>query len=174
MLKVENVEVYGWEDIKGYEGIYNINTKGDVKSVRNNKILKQFTTKCGYKSVELNLNGKAKKFLIHRLVAETFITNSNNKPHVNHKDGNKSNNDVSNLEWVTRSENMHHAYDNNLAPKGEKNVASKLKEWQVKWIKSNYIKGDEEFGQSALGRKFNVDRKAIASIVNGKTWKEII
>ena len=157
----------------GYEGIYEISTHGEVKSIRNNKILKPFITKYGYKQVELNLNGKAKKFLIHRLVAETFIANSNNKPHVNHKDGNKSNNDVSNLEWVTRSENMYHAYKNGLGPSGERNGAHKLTNEDVVWIKTHYIKNSKEYGTKALGKKFGVDHKTIWNIVNNKTWEGI-
>ena len=157
----------------GYEGIYEISTHGEVKSIRNNKILKPFITKCGYKQVELNLNGKAKKFLIHRLVAQVFIPNPHKKTQVNHIDGNKTNNDMSNLEWTTPAENTKHAYKNGLGPSGERNGAHKLTNEDVVWIKTHYIKNSKEYGTKALGKKFGVDHKTIWSIVNNKTWEGI-
>lgn len=100
-----------FKDIKGYEGIYQISNLGNVKSIRRNKLLKQKLNKTGYYSVVLSVNSKIKCYLTHRLVAETFITNPDNLPCVNHKDEDKSNNFVyvnedgtvdlekSNLEW---------------------------------------------------------------------------
>lgn len=70
--------------------------------------------RCGYREVLLSENGKTKNYLVHRLIAETFIANPENKPFVNHKDGNKQNNSIENLEWCTRSENAKHSYKNGL------------------------------------------------------------
>ncbi len=67
-------------------------------------------TKNGYQSIDLRIDNKYVRYLLHRLVAECFISNPENKPEVNHKDGVKTNNDISNLEWATRSENEKHAY----------------------------------------------------------------
>ena len=171
MIKIDNTEVFGWEAVLGYDGKYLISKRGDVYSVRNKKIIKPFISN-NYKQVELNLNGKATKHLVHRLVAQTYIPNPNNLPCVNHKDGNKTNNDVSNLEWCSYSENMQHASVTGLLhTKGSDNPASKLTEDEVKYIRSVYKKGDKEYGSSALGRKFGVDHKAIWSIVNGVTWR---
>lgn len=125
--------------------------------------------------IELNLNGKSKKYLIHRLVAQTYLLNPNNLPCVNHKDGNKLNNDVDNLEWCDYSENMGHVSKTGLLhTKGSNNPRSKLTEEDVKYIRLVYKKGDKEFGLSSLGRKFGVDHKAIWSVVNGVTWRDVI
>jgi len=112
-----------WKDIKGFEGRYKISSYGRVKSLfkkRNSDIYKKFIMKnriggTGYLTVGLRLNCKTKNFNIHRLVAEHFIDNPLNKSQVNHKDGNKKNANVENLEWVTPSENGIHAYKNNLS-----------------------------------------------------------
>lgn len=117
-----------WKYVKGYEGLYLISNLGRVKNLqkyyirKNIKIpkkqceLKTCKGKVGYIVTDLNKNNKRKTKYIHRLVAEAFIPNPENKPCVNHKDGNKLNNKISNLEWVTYSENNKHAWDNNLKP----------------------------------------------------------
>lgn len=115
-----------WKDIKGYDGYYQISNLGRVKSLEriiciNNtnrklkdKILTPRYDKKGYLGVALNKNAIARYFKIHRLVANNFINNADNKKQINHKDGNKQNNKVENLEWVTNIENRKHAVDNNL------------------------------------------------------------
>lgn len=92
---------------------YTITETGDVYS-KSDKLLKGEITHDGYRRVTLYKNNKPKHCPVHRLVAETFIPNPENKPTVNHVDGNKTNNCVSNLEWCTRSENSQHAYDEGL------------------------------------------------------------
>lgn len=109
-----------WKDIPGYEGLYQISNYGNVRSMNYNKKvgnikeLKPNTTRDGYLEVHISKDSKRRYFLIHRLVAQAFIDNPDNKPQVNHIDGDKSNNNVSNLEWVTNGENQRHAYDNGL------------------------------------------------------------
>lgn len=97
-----------WKDIPNYKG-YQVSNLGNVKNVNTEKILKG-GIKRGYREVILIKDNKRKYKLVHRLVAETFIPNMNDYPQVNHIDGNKLNNNISNLEWCTRSENMKHAY----------------------------------------------------------------
>ena len=104
-----------WKPIKGYEGLYEVSNLGRVKSLkrwhhpRENILKNKFTTD-GYYETALLKNGKYKYIRTHRIVAQTFIPNEMNKKEVNHKDGNKLNNCVDNLEWVTSSENQKHAY----------------------------------------------------------------
>lgn len=116
-----------WRDIKGFEGHYQVSSFGAVKSLARTrpsksgniarireKLLKQKVTKSGYLSLHLRWGDKESWPNIHRLVADAFIPNKDNKPTVNHKDCNKKNNKTSNLEWSTHSEQMVHAVDNKL------------------------------------------------------------
>ena len=124
-----------WRDIVGYEGLYQASNQGNIRSLgrtirdsigRVRKIRPKLlnpnvsskrknSKDIGYLQVRLTLkNGDAKNHLVHRLVAEAFIENVANKPTVNHKDGDKHNNNIENLEWATYSENNYHAYDNYL------------------------------------------------------------
>lgn len=102
-----------WKDIKGYEGLYQVSNMGEVRRVGRNKPL--YKSLRNYYGVKLSKNNIKKYFNIHKLVAETFIPNLSNKEQVNHIDGNKLNNNVENLEWVTPSENTKHAYINRLS-----------------------------------------------------------
>lgn len=96
-----------WKDIKGYEGLYQISNLGNLKSIKkgNNKLIKLQNNQRYYRN-NLWKNCKYKTFSIHRLVAEAFIPNPNNFNIINHKDGNKLNNCVDNLEWCTQSHNV--------------------------------------------------------------------
>ena len=96
------------KDIKGYEGLYAITSCGKVWSYRRQKFLKTQVNRCGYEYVILQSNNKQKTVTVHRLVAEAYIPNPENKPQVNHKDENKQNNCVNNLEWMTAKENMNY------------------------------------------------------------------
>lgn len=109
-----------WKDIEGYEGLYQVSNLGNVKSLRkridkgkchrhfDEKILKPIETNRGYLRVKLCKDRKIKKIRVHRLVAEAFIKRP--ELEVNHIDGNKKNNKVENLEWVTQRENKQHAW----------------------------------------------------------------
>lgn len=114
-----------WKDIEGYEGLYQVSTLGRVKSLARERVSKDKILKSSgvrYKLVCLYKSGIVKYVKVHRLVANAFISNPENKPQVNHKDGNKFNNSVSNLEWATSKENCIHAVQTGLSvvPKGEK------------------------------------------------------
>lgn len=99
-----------WKDIKGYEGLYQVSNLGRIKSLRGNseRILKPGANNKGYLYVRLYKNSKSKWFTLHRLVAEAFIPNPENKSQVNHIDEDKTNNVVSNLEWMTPKDNANH------------------------------------------------------------------
>ena len=102
-----------WEDVLDYEGLYKISNLGRVKSLKrnttHNRIMKLCLDRYGYLYVGLSKNGKVNYKKVHRLVAQAFIPNLNNKPQVNHIDGNKQNNCVDNLEWCDASYNQLHA-----------------------------------------------------------------
>ena len=103
------MSINSFKPIKNYED-YLVNENGDIFSKKSNKLLKPRESKNGYLYVILYTNGKPKTLKIHRLVAMTFLNNSNNLPQVNHIDGNKLNNNVDNLEWCTATQNNKHAW----------------------------------------------------------------
>lgn len=115
-----------WASVVGYEGLYEVSNLGRVKNLKRKvpfwrgmrtipeRILQNHINEYGYVYVRLYENAKGRNIKLHRIVAEAFIPNPTNKRCVNHIDGNKQNNTVENLEWVTHSENMQHASDNKL------------------------------------------------------------
>lgn len=97
-----------FKEVQGYENLYSVSSWGRIKRTKDDMFITQEETSKGYLRVDLFKNGTRKHFKVHRLVAMAFIPNPENKPQINHKDGNKKNNSVTNLEWVTDSENKHH------------------------------------------------------------------
>ena len=152
-----------WKDIEEYEGLYQISNLGRVKSLpklykrkynsyyTKEKILKNNLGKNGYYRV--NLSGKS--FYIHRLVAEAFIPNLYDKKTINHIDGVKTNNSISNLEWATYGENNRHAIDTGLRITKTKfeNHNTKLNEVQVKELKLLVKLG---YPKRKVGKLFNI------------------
>jgi hypothetical protein len=149
---------------------YYITQNGDV--IRDNLTLRKSVSKGGYQRIVLNVNGGKVSKLIHRLVAETYLPNPNNLPEVDHRDTNKLNNDISNLEWVTTEENKRRARLNGLIKKGESHGKSKLTKTDVEYIRNNYIPRHKEYGMRALGKKFNVQHMTISNIINKITWRD--
>ena len=97
-----------WKDIEGYEGLYQVSNMGRVRSLRRNIILKNKIESNRYERVVLSTNNIPKGYSVHRLVANAFIPNPNNYPIVNHKDENRTNNCVDNLEWCTQKYNVNY------------------------------------------------------------------
>ena len=168
-----------WVDIKNYEGLYRVNAIGEIYSVRFNRVLKQFyrgsRSDNKYLVVDLNKDGTRKTTSVHRIVAETFIPNPRNLPCVNHKDGNKDNNCVENLEWCTYSENNFHACRMGLKkiPSGTKNKNSKLSSDEVVEIKKCLVLGDPEYGTRPLARKYGVDHNVILDIYHNRKYQDV-
>ena len=147
-----------WKDIQyGYK----ISNQGRVKNPQG-KILGGSTHKDSYRFVTI----KGKQIPIHRIVAENFIENKYDKPFVNHKDGNKMNNSVDNLEWVTQQENIQHSYKNKLQPSAVKTYKGKFTDEQRQQIKDEYNNTDISRRQLAL--KYNVSHTCICDIINDK------
>ena len=158
-----------WKPIVGYEGTYEVCSDGSVRSLdrvitlkdgrpqtHKGKVLRQFTNKKGYKSVGLFREGEGKRREVHRLVAIAFISNHENKPQVNHIDGNPSNNDASNLEWVTNMENLAHASATGLMTGVPKRVGVSYHSTRGHWQASIKRNGKQKF----LGR-FDTEEEAI-------------
>ena len=178
-----NSMIEEWKDIEGFEGFYKISNLGNVMSMggwcgtskRNQMIRSTSITKDGYVKVRLMRNGKDRTSRIHRLVAEAFIPNPENKKTVNHIDGVKTNNNVVNLEWANRSEQMHHAYELGLktAMIGSTNTQAKLTDEQVREIRKTYVRQSKEFGTVALGKKYGVTNRVIGLVVSGKAYRNV-
>lgn len=169
-----------WKDIVGYEGLYQVSNMGRVKSLNYNhtleeRILKNIKSNGYYYRVMLYKNKKGKSIRIHRLVGNAFIKNPDNKPCINHIDGNKSNNRVDNLEWCTYKENTEHAFITgmmvNRDTKGIKNCKSKLNNVQVLEIREKYSTG--KYTYQELADEYNVHKSTIELIINRKLWKHI-
>ena len=97
-----------WKDISGYEGLYVVSNNGRVKNVRSGRVLRGIVNNLGYIMVGLSKSGKVKMVLVHRLVAKAFIENPDNFREVNHRDEDKANNIVDNLEWCDRKYNVNY------------------------------------------------------------------
>lgn len=166
------------KEIPGYEKQYAAQEDGSIVSLARisyqnhylpERILRPTTTSRGYYVVTLCKNGLLKYYSLHRLIALTFLGVSNLE--VNHKDGDKLNNAVCNLEYVTRLENHKHAINTGLAKawKGELNPKAKLDEIKVDSIRTLY--GSGKYTQTTLASMFGVDQTSISSIVTKKSWR---
>jgi hypothetical protein len=140
---------------------YAISNKGNIINVKNGKQLKTRINRNGYLEVQLSTKGIRKNYRIHRLVAIAFLDNIENKPYINHKDGNKLNNNLYNLEWCTAKENDNHSRKNYL----------KIQNKPIKAIsiETNHIICFESLSECA--RYFNTNKGTIHRVLNGKRKK---
>lgn len=184
---IEFLEGEEFRDVIGFENRYMISSHGRFFSKLTNKLLKQQTRNDGYKYLTLSMSGRNFRVLgisIHRVVAEAFLGKPSDElienclrtslpvVPVNHKDGNKSNNHYSNLEWCTYSQNTFHSYANRLQvqKKGTEHHNAKLSEADVRYIRENL----ENKTYKELGAMFNVHEKIIYKVRNFITYKNVI
>lgn len=179
-----------WLNIPGFGGKYLASSIGRIMVIEQRvkhcpkgvwlervlpcRILKTSSDKLGYKRTTLTIDGEHRPWLVHRLVAQTFIPNPSNLPHVNHIDGCKFNNHQSNLEWVTHAENMAHAAKLGLmfssSGPGMESPAAKLTDDCVREIKRRLLAGD---GPACIARDYPVTPGAIREIKAGRSWSHI-
>jgi hypothetical protein len=150
-----------WKDIVGFEGYYKISNKGCVLSVRNDTVLKPVKNRGGYVAVDLFVNGNRFNRRIHRLVADAFISNPFGLPVVDHKDGNRENNNETNLRWVTQAQNLKHSYERTQRNSGNAKLTNK----QVLEIRA----ADKPI--SVLIDMFGVSRMTIRRVKDGITYR---
>ncbi len=173
-----------WKDIIEYEGLYQVSNYGRIRSletfvnhrygkrIRKGKIKTLAVNKGGYHTVNLFKDNETKMLKAHRALMQAFVPNPENKRTVNHKDGNKLNNHISNLEWATHKENNIHAHENNLVniKIGEDNAAAHLSNidiLEIRTLSSNGIR------HRTIAKVFDVHENTISGIVNRKTWNHI-
>ena len=167
ICKMETQEIY--KEVVGYEGLYEVSNLGNVKRMQKlnnqhepNTVLKPFLTSSGYTRVQLFLHGKKRNHFIHRLVAMAFLENPNNKTQVNHINGDKVNNKLSNLEWSTPSENGKHSYKIlGRVPTRKINVT------EIELIRQRYADGDK---LTTLSKEYEVSQATIWNICRGNTY----
>lgn len=179
------------KDIAGWEGIYAVTENGRVWAyprvrVRNGKELnykgywrKRVVTKYGYVVTVLYKSDggrypKGRKIFVHRLVAQAFIPRVEGKNFVNHRDGNKRNNCVNNLEWCTYQENTVHAFKTGLrvAPAGGQHGMAKLTDSIVLEARELFKEGGHT--KASLARKYGVTKTTMGKIINGQNWKHLL
>ena len=170
--------------IEGFENLYEVDGEGYVISlprlvptpttmyITKERKTKGHKNKKGYLVFDFRRHGGS-TVPVHRLVAQAFIPNPENKPQVNHINGDKTDNRVENLEWCTNGENQKHAFVNNLQRGNFNHPHSKLCYDDVVYIKNNYQKGKIGFGMRTLAKKFNVSVSTIKQIINGESYRNI-
>lgn len=175
-----------------YQGVdyswrFECSNYGRIRNANNKQVYTPHLSGIGYFQICTSINGKNKNIKIHKAVAETFIPNPDNLRDVNHIDGNKQNNNINNLEWVTHQDNMLHANKIGLHPStmntnnlwiektcGESSNLSKLTEEEVRYIRKHYTTyANGTTNKNELAKLFNTTPMNINSIIMRKTWKHI-
>lgn len=159
---------------------YLIGDRGEVISLNYRhtgkaKKLKRSVNRYGYENVELWKNGEGKRVTVHQLVAQHFVPNPNDKPQVDHLNGDKTDNRAKNLEWVAAEENIRRFWKDNKQQRrdrsGEKNHASKVTKGEAERIKMLYE--ETEATQSDIATRFDLNQSQVSRIVNGKRWNHL-
>lgn len=179
-----------WLPIKNYENYYEVSNLGRIRAldiyvrndgnfaggfIKDRKIRDQQTNRYGYKTIKLCKHGKCQRYLVHRIVAKAFLPTQNINYQINHIDGDKTNNCVTNLEWVTPAENMKHAWKTGLITNehlvGSSHANSKLTEEKVLEIRK--MAESKKYKRQDICDKFNIKLSTYKDIINRRTWKHI-
>lgn len=172
-----------WKPVKDFEGLYEVSNKGRVKALtkkvgnhlRKNEEWELSIRKDsdGYSIITMFKDQKRADRKVHRLVAIAFLINPENKPQVNHKDGNKDNNCVSNLEWNTAKENVIHSYSNNLkfGKKGQSHPRAVFKNSDILLIRK--MRDEDGLTHDKIANFFNVNRVTITHVLNGQSYTNV-
>lgn len=156
---------------KGHETRYSVTNTGIIINDEKNCIQKPHVSNRGYERVLLSYNGTRKYVSVHRLVAQYFIPNDDNLPEVNHIDGNKRNNNVTNLEWCTAEYNVKHSYDTNLNHSGESNSLATISNKQAKKICK--LLEQNKLTMNEIAKEVGTTRKVVSHIKNKESWCRI-
>ena len=158
-----------WERFKNTS--YLANSEGFIYNEATDTLLQPFLNNSGYEQVDLFVNTVKQRVAVHRIIAICFVPNPENKPHVNHIDGNKRNNAASNLEWCTPSENAIHSYEAGLQKKGSEKTLAKLTEEDVLKIQEMFREG--KLCNQQIAELYGVTSGVISAIRLGKTWTHV-
>ena len=173
---IANQEIYRWVYINGVKTHYKVSNHGNVISTDylgtgKSQLLKKHKRDDGYLGITIYINNIPNPRSIHRLVADAFIPNPENLPYVNHKDGNKENNNVNNLEWITSKGNSNHAVDIGLIKSCEDSHRAKCTNAQI--INVCELLVQNELTLQQISAKTNVSYDTVYDVLRGKCWKKI-
>jgi len=173
-----------WRAVPGFEGFYDVSNRGRVRSLRRNvphrngtqsvrgRILALQKNRGGYLAIQLWKSNHMKRPLVHTLVLRAFIGPPPDNHETNHLDGDKTNNHITNLEYVTRSENNQHAYDLGLRASGEDHYFAKLTADEVREMRR--LHSESGLGCRRLARRYGVSKSAVQLILNGTNWRHLL
>jgi hypothetical protein len=176
-LEKELILIEQWFGLKygnlDYSDFYEISNLFNVRNIKTKIIRKMTITQKGYYQFLASFGSKKgqRQLKLHKCIASTFIPNPENKPFINHIDGNKTNNKLDNIEWCTGKENAQHAWDSGFQNKrGKSKLIGEIKTF----IEENYIPRDKEFGAVALSKKYNTKPDNIVSVIRIKNRRELL
>lgn len=179
-----------WADVVGFEEYFMVSDHGRIYSKRTDKILVTGVSKAGYRVLSTRIGGRKGKcycLRVHRLVAEAFLDKPSDElveemkrlhykiVPVNHKDGVKTNNHYTNLEWCSYSDNTKHCYNKlgHTAYKGEENPSSKVTDDIVRDIRENLVPNCKKNGFRAFARKYGINKETVRGLYYRKHWKHV-
>lgn len=178
------MDIEVWKDVVGYEGYYSVSDRGNVRqeldrngTFKGRMLALNRYDKERYFRVVLVIDKNKKCRTVHSLVAEAFIGPRLSGMQVNHKDSDRYNNNVSNLEYVSARDNVLHAHKNGVSPRGERIANSKMTAEKVRKLREKYVRGVNQFNKgtsyNALSREFGIEKTTVANIFLHRTWKHI-